>query len=138
LQDGLRDGAAEAELREKLDEAVNYYEQALVLDPPDAISNLARTHNQLGIAYGFSRTEQGKSIGHFKNAIEYFDRAGEWFEGAGARLSVAQILLRTRARFAEAQEYAKEAVEIFESIGYDGPYLIRAKELLDGDGSSEI
>ena len=94
LQDGLRDGADETELREKLDEAVNYYEQALVLDPPDAITNLARTHNQLGIAYGFSPTEQRKSIEHFKNAIGYFDRAGEWFESAGARLSVAQILLR--------------------------------------------
>jgi len=55
---------------------------------------LARTHNQLGIAYGFSPTEQRKSIEHFKNAIGYFDRAGEWFESAGARLSVAQILLR--------------------------------------------
>ena len=112
-----------AHLRERLDEAVNYYEQAVVLDPPDAITNLARTHNQLGIAYGFSLTEQHKSIEHFKKAIEYFDRAGEWSESAGARLSVAQILLRTRARLAEAQEYAREALEIFESIVSRRPEL---------------
>jgi hypothetical protein len=50
---------------------------------------------------------------------EKMGASGELFETAGARLSVAQILLRTRARFAEAQEYAREAVKIFESIGYD-------------------
>jgi hypothetical protein len=40
---------------------------------------------------------------------EKMGASGELFETAGARLSVAQILLRTRARFAEAQEHAREA-----------------------------
>ncbi len=50
-----------------LAEAIKHYEVALDLVPPDAVTQLARAHNQLGVAYQYSRTEQSKAVEHFKS-----------------------------------------------------------------------
>ena len=129
LRDSLENGTAETVISNHLDKAITYYETALQLEPPDAIANLARTHNQLGVAYQYSRTEQTKAVEHFKKAMHYFNESDEWLGAAGACLNAAQVLLRL-SQSHDAKDYATEAVKILQSASYSGPELARAKRML--------
>ncbi len=129
LQDSLQNGAAEAVMSNHLDKAINYYETALQIEPPDAIANLAQTHNQLGVAYQYSRTEQLKALEHFKKAIHYFNESDEWFGAAGAYLNAAQVLLRL-SKPHDAKDYTTEALRILQSASYSGPELSQAQSML--------
>jgi tetratricopeptide (TPR) repeat protein len=129
LTDSQEKGAAEAVMLHHFEDAINYYQRALELEPPDAIANLALTHNQLGAAYQYSRTEQSKAVEHFKKAMQYFAQSGQWFGEAGACLNAAQVLLRL-AKPHDAKDYASEGLKILELANYSGPELARAKNIL--------
>jgi tetratricopeptide (TPR) repeat protein len=134
MREALGSKAPESSSLRHLNEAIEYYEASLDLKPSDAIMDLALTHNQLGVAYLHSKTEQLKSLEHFRMAISYFDAAKEWLLSAGARLNAAQIL-EILSRSQEGKQFALEAVNLYESLGYDGPELARAKRMLSSDES---
>lgn len=129
LRDSHDNGAAEPVMLRHLDDAIRYYETALELEPPDAIANLALTHNQLGAAYQYSRTDQSKALEHFKKAMHYYAQAGQWLGEAGACLNAAQVLLRLTKPH-DAKDYASECLKILESANYSGPEITRAKSIL--------
>ena len=129
LRDSQDKGEAEAVVLNHLNDAIRYYETALELEPADAIANLALTHNKLGAAYQYSRTEQSKAAEHFKKAVHYFAECGQWFGQAGACLNAAQVLLRF-ADPHQAKDYASEGLRILELSHYFGPELARAKSML--------
>ena len=129
LKDSLQNGAPKTVMSDHLDKAITCYETALQLEPPDAIVNLARTHNQLGVAYQYSRTEQSKAVEHFKKAIHYFNESDGWFGAAGACLNAAQVFLRL-SKPHDAKDYATEGLKILQSASYSGPELVEAKRML--------
>jgi tetratricopeptide (TPR) repeat protein len=129
LGDSLQNGAVQAVVSNHLDRAINYYETALQIEPADAIANLARTHNQLGVAYQYSRTEQSKALEHFKKAIHYFNESDQWFGAAGACLNAAQVLLRL-SKPHDAKDYTTEGLRILQSASYSGPQLAQAHDML--------
>ena len=51
FNDAKKEGKTEEELLKHLNAAADYYQQALALLPPDAVDDLAVTHNQLGNIY---------------------------------------------------------------------------------------
>lgn len=133
LEEGVKNGLAENQMLKHLNDAVHFYETALSMIPSDAIIDLARVHNQLGAALRFSKTEHLKAVSHFKEAIAFFDEAQEWLDSAITRVNIAQMLAN-RSRKEEAQEFVKEAIVIFESISYSGPYFQDARKLIGKGG----
>ncbi len=128
LKLALEENADEDTLLHHFNDAVRFYEAALDLEPADAITNRATSHNQLGIAYMYSRVDQEKALAHFEMASRYFEASGDVFEDAGARLNAAQILQRL-SRLHEAREYAREALALFLS-GQDTSLVTYVQELL--------
>jgi len=129
VEGGSKSGLGRAQMLKHLNRGIEYYEAALEMFPPDATINLAITHNQMGAALRFSKTEQSKALSHFKQAIRLFDQAQEWLEAATTRVNAAQMLAPP-SRKHEALEFVNEAIKIFEFIGYDGAHLAHAKRLI--------
>jgi len=133
LEEGAESGLPERQLLQHLNDSVHYYEDALSMIPSDAIIDLARVHNQLGAVLRFSKSEHLRAVDHFKKGIAFFDVALEWLESAIARVNVAQMLA-ILSRKEEAQEFVKDAIAIFESVNYSGPYLQHARKLIGKGG----
>jgi tetratricopeptide (TPR) repeat protein len=133
LEEGVASNLPERQMLRYLNDSVHYYEDALSMIPSDAIIDLARVHNQLGVVLRFSKTEHLRAVDHFKKAIAFFDMARERLESAIARVNVAQMLA-ILSRKEEAQEFVKDAIAIFESVNYSGPYLQHARKLIGKGG----
>jgi tetratricopeptide (TPR) repeat protein len=108
-------GRPEEELLRHLSEAARLYHEALDLLPVDAVNDLAIVHAQLGLIYSdagdLDRAEQ-----HCREALQQFEQAGDFFNAALARRSLAIALLIAGCRD-DAFEYAEAALGGFESYG---------------------
>jgi tetratricopeptide (TPR) repeat protein len=108
------DKPAEEPLR-YLNDAARFYHQALDLLPPNAVNDLAVTHNQLGAIYG-DAGDLDRALSHYREAIRYFEGAGDLYQAAATRFNVA-IDLANAGRRADALLYAQAALRNFATYG---------------------
>jgi tetratricopeptide (TPR) repeat protein len=108
-------GQPEGELLQTLNEAARLCQEALDVLPVDAINDLAVAHHHLGVIYrgagNFDRAVQ-----HFREAIQYEERGGNFSAADQTRCSLATTLALTGRR-ADALEYAETALRGYESYG---------------------
>jgi tetratricopeptide (TPR) repeat protein len=108
-------GEPEAVLAEHLNAALHAYQQALAMLPPDEVDTRATCHNQLGNIYGEAgQTEQ--AVAHYREAIRYFEQAGNLYGAAITRSNVAIAYARA-SRFEDALLFARAALANFEQFG---------------------
>lgn len=98
-----------------LNDAAQFYQQALDLLPPDAVDDLAVTHNQLGNIYN-SAGDIDRALQHYREAIRYWEGAGDLYNAANARFNVA-VALAQAGRLVDAREYALAALRNYETFG---------------------
>lgn len=129
FQDTRKEEKTQKTLARHLNTAADYYRQTLALLPPDAVDDLAVTHNQLGIIY--------KDAGDLERALEHYNQAAKFFETAGnlhhagvTRFNVA-IALANNGRPSDALLYARAALRNFEPYGQGAAEMIaETKELI--------
>jgi tetratricopeptide (TPR) repeat protein len=103
--------------RRYLDQAMQYYKQALSLLPaePSAVHHRATTLNMIGVVWA-EYGEIDSALVSFKEAIVLMDASSD-HQGAGkTRLNVALALAKT-GRLEHAKEYAESALRLFEACG---------------------
>jgi tetratricopeptide (TPR) repeat protein len=116
-------------LLQHLNEAARLCHQALDLLTPDAVNDLAATHNELGRIYD-EAGDLDRAVQHYREAIQLFEQAGDLFHAAQVRFNVAVTFAGTDRR-ADALEYAEAALRGFESYGERAAELIeRARGLI--------
>jgi hypothetical protein len=75
-------------LAEHLNAALQASKESLQTFPPDAVKELAVTHNQLGVIYNDAgQIEQ--AVAHHRESICYREQAGDLYGAAGTRENVA-------------------------------------------------
>jgi tetratricopeptide (TPR) repeat protein len=102
-------------LLEHLNRALRSYHEALDLLPPDAVDNLAVTHNQLGAIYG-DAGHLDRALTHYQDAIRYREKQGNLYGAAQTRFNVA-LALANAGRLADARAYALAALRNYETYG---------------------
>jgi tetratricopeptide (TPR) repeat protein len=108
-------GEPEAVLREHWNAALQAYQQALDMTPPDAVDSLAVKHNQLGVIYHEAgQTEQ--AVAHYREAIRYCEQAGNLYDAGRWRENVA-LAYAQAGRFDDALLFARAALANFEQFG---------------------
>jgi tetratricopeptide (TPR) repeat protein len=105
----------EAELLHHLNAAAAFYLQALDLLPPDAVDDLAVTHNQLGNIY-VAAGDLDRALPHYRQAIRYTEATGNLYQAGQIRFNVA-VALAEAGRFPDALDYAHAALRHFETYG---------------------
>lgn len=105
----------ETELLDALNSALRFHHQALELLPPNAVSSLAVTHNQLGVIYERAG-DVGRALGHYQESVRYEELQGNLFGAAQTRFNVA-LLLAQAGRLADARAYARTALRNYETFG---------------------
>ncbi len=115
FKDARAANAPEPELLKHLNEALNYYHQALDLDPPDAPGELATDHNQLGLIY-YDAGDLDRALHHYRESIRYEEMQGNLYGAGTTRFNVALALAKA-SRLADAREYAHAALRNFETYG---------------------
>ncbi len=112
FNDGQAAGQAAAELLGHLNAALGHYQQALALLPPDAVGDLAVTHNQLGNIYA-DAGDLERALAHYNESIRYKEQAGNFYLAATTRFNVA-LALAQNGRLADARLYAQAAQRDFQ------------------------
>ncbi|MCY2953058.1 MAG: tetratricopeptide repeat protein, partial [Planctomycetota bacterium] len=107
--------APEAQLLAHLNTALTHYHTALDLLPPNAVADLAITHNQIGEIYRRAG-DIDRALPHYRDAIRYMETQGDVYRAGGGRFNVA-IALRQANRLPDALEYARAALRNFETFG---------------------
>jgi tetratricopeptide (TPR) repeat protein len=118
-----------AELLRQLNDALQFYLQALDLLPPNAVNDLAVTHNALGAIYD-EADDLDRALQHYREAIRYAELTGDLYRAGTRRFNVA-LVLRDAGRFADAREYALAALRNYETYGErEADMIERTKRLL--------
>lgn len=115
-------------LLQYINEAVKYFHGALKLLPDNAVNDLAVTHNQLGNIYG-SVGNLEQALSHYREAIRYFETAGNIYNAGKSRLGVALALAQAN-RLPDALEYARAARRNFQSYPQGTEEMIQRTEWL--------
>ncbi len=119
------------ELLKHLNDALGSYQQALALLPPNAVDDLAVTHNQLGNIYK-NADDLDHALPHYREAIRYSELGGDLYEAAKYRSNVALALMQAR-RLDDAGEYARAALRNYETYGERAAEEIqKTKGLIEG------
>jgi len=109
--------------------AEQYYEQALQIFPPDAVRDLAVTHNQLGNLYSaMGRVET--SLRHFQESIRYKEHMGDRYGAGTSRRNAARALADAR-RFDDAIEWVQSSLEDFRACGNADQEIVNTLKLLE-------
>jgi len=129
FQEARASDQPEVELLRHLNEAARLYHQALGLLPPDAVDDLAVTHNQLGAIYG-DAGDLDRALPHYQRSIHLKEQSGNLYGAALTRYNVALDLL-TAGRRADALEYAEAALRGYEPYGEGaGEKIERTRRLI--------
>lgn len=104
-----------SELLQHLNAALDYYQQALPLLPPDAVDDLAVVHNQLGNIYN-DAGDLERALEHYNNAAKFFETAGDFYHAGFVQNNLA-IMLSQNGRLPDALLYACAALRNFEPYG---------------------
>jgi tetratricopeptide (TPR) repeat protein len=108
-------GEPESVLLEHLNAALQAYQQALDMMPPDAVNERATIHNALGVIYNHAgQTEQ--AVAHYREAIRYHEAAHNLYSAAQTRSNVARAYAQA-GRFEDALLFARAALVNFEQFG---------------------
>jgi len=108
-------GRSEEELLRHLNDAVQFYHQALDLLPPNAVDDLAVVHNQLGLTYD-DAGDLSRALPHYRESIRFEEMQGHLYGAAQTRGNVALALARAD-RLADAREYALAALRNYQTYG---------------------
>jgi tetratricopeptide (TPR) repeat protein len=108
-------GQPDEELLRHLNDALQFYHQTLDLLPPNAMDDLAVTHDQLGNIYS-EADDLDRALLHYCEAIRYKEEAGDLYHVAQTRFNVAAALADAD-RFDDALLYAQAALRNFETYG---------------------
>jgi len=103
------------ELVQHLNDALLRYHGELEMMPPDAVGQLAVTHNQLGGVY-HDAGHIDRALHHSNESIRLHEAQGNLLGAAQTRYNVAIILAQAR-RFADARQYAEAARRDFQTFG---------------------
>lgn len=121
--------SGEDELLSRLNEAVDFYHQALRLFPADAVDELAVSHNQLAHIY-YEAGDVDRALPHLRDAIHYREIQGNIYGASQTRFNVA-LSLAGAERLQDALAYAKAALRGFETYGESaGEMLQRTRRLV--------
>jgi len=120
----------EAELLHHLNAALGFYLQVLDLLPPNAVDDLAVTHNQLGNTYA-DAGDLDRALPHYREAIRYDERGGNLYKAGEHRRNVA-LALAQAGRFPDALDYAQAALRNFETYGERAAEMIEETRRLIG------
>lgn len=104
-------------LEEYLNIALHRYQEALQMFPPDAVNALATTQHQLGLIYSAvvpAYLEQ--AVAHYREAIRFFEVAGDFCNAAQTRQNVAIAYARA-GRFDDALLFARAALRSYDQLG---------------------
>jgi len=115
FDDAKKEGKPKEELLKYLNVTEDYYQQALALLPPDAVDDLAVTHNQLGIIYDNAGNLE-RALEHYNKSVQYKEAAGNIYAAGTTRHNMA-IVLANNGRLSDALLYARAALRNFESYG---------------------
>lgn len=115
FDDAKKEGKTKEELLKHLNAAVDYYQQALALLPPDAVDDLAVTYNQLGNIYD-DAGDLERALEHYNKSVQYKEMAGNIYAAGTTRRNMA-IVLAQNGRLSDALLYARTALRNFESYG---------------------
>lgn len=106
-------------LRQHIEKAINYANQALDAMPEDAMGRANQIHHLLGNIYDdIQRFDL--ALPHYQRAIEYSQRKGDTLYAATARRETARGYLKC-GRLPEALDYALAALRDVESFGGSTP-----------------
>ena len=112
-----------------LNTALTCYLQALPLVPADNPQNLAVVHGRLGRAYSAIQQPQ-QALQHFQEALRYHLLRGDVYDAGLTRFDIA-VTLRLYGNRAEAWQYARAALEVFQRGGQDAAQnAARARQLI--------
>jgi tetratricopeptide (TPR) repeat protein len=114
FRDARAAGLPKGEVVQYLNEAVECYQKSLALKPPDAINDLAVTHNQLGSLYA-DAGYLDPAVQHLREAIRYQEVQGNFYDAARSRFNVS-LALFSAGRRTDALDYAEAALRGFESF----------------------
>ena len=118
------------EMLKHLNAALHFCHQALDMTPLDAVGSLAAMHNALGIFYS-SAADFERALSHWREAIRYFEAAGDLLHAGQVRFNVA-MLLTGAGRVADALDYARAALRGFSTYGSGASeYLQRTQTLVN-------
>jgi tetratricopeptide (TPR) repeat protein len=115
FKDARAAGQPEAALLRHLNDAAGFYYQALDLLPPNAVDDLAVTHNQLGNVYD-DAGDLERALRHWRESIRYEEAQGNQYGAGQTRFNVA-LTLANAGRLADALDYAQAALRDFEPYG---------------------
>jgi tetratricopeptide (TPR) repeat protein len=105
----------EEELRRHLNNAVQFFHQAINFFPQNAVNHLAVAHNQLGNICR-SAGDFDRAFLNYCEAIRYEEAQGNLYGAAQDRFNIALIRVQA-SRFDEALLYAQTALSNFETFG---------------------
>jgi len=97
-----------------MNNALQRYQQALDILPPDAVGDLAVLHYRLGTIWSIS--DFGRASSHYREAIRYAEMQGNIYGAAITRHKFA-CALAFAGRFDDALNYAEAALRNFETCG---------------------
>ena len=130
FKEARTDGKSKEELLRYLDAAAEYYHQALALTPPNALDDLAVTHNQLANTYS-NAGDLHRALSQYRESFHYKEAAGNVYAAANTRFNVA-VTLANAGRLADAREYAYAALRNFQTYGDRAAEMIqRTQGLID-------
>ena len=116
---------------EHLGGACKYFQQALNILPPNAVQELALSHNRLGYVYGYSRMFD-KALRHHQESVRYSDMLGDIYLAATRRRDIA-FLLKNAGQLSDALVYARSSREKFEAYGLAGAEQVLKTQNLIGE-----
>jgi tetratricopeptide (TPR) repeat protein len=115
FQEARAAGRPEAELLVQLKAALAAHNQALALLPPDAVDDLAVTHNQLGNIYD-EAGDLDRALPHWREAIRFNEMQDNFYGAAQTRFNIA-LALAQAGRLEDARAYALAALRNYETYG---------------------
>ncbi len=115
FEDAQAAGKPEEELLSHLNKALQFYQQALEMIPPDAVDDLAKAHSMLGVIYN-DAYDLDRALQHYREAIRYYEMEGDIYGAAITRYNVALDLAQA-GRFEDALDYANAALRNYETYG---------------------
>jgi tetratricopeptide (TPR) repeat protein len=104
-----------AECARHLAEGAKFYEQALEMLPESAVTDRGGAHLQLGGIY-FAAGDSDSALKHLRQAVRYFEGAGDLF-GAGQTRFNAAVTLLSAGRLDDARSFAEAALANFQTFG---------------------